>query len=88
MRAAAFSLGWTLEWVKQKNIIQNLRLDSLERDREVIREMASNLAVLAAIQDEIKDDVKSIFDRLNRRSDDQPHGPERRHNGEQHHNAG
>lgn len=78
----------TLDGLKQKNIVQDLRLDSLERDREVIREMASNLAVLAAIQDEMKDDIKSIFGRLNYRSDDQPHGPERRHNGEQHHSAG
>lgn len=44
--------------------------------------MASNIAVLAALQSEMKDDVQAIFERLNRRADDQPHTKERRKNGE------
>ena len=66
----------------QKDIaVHDTRIKALEIDREIIREMASQLAVVAALQGEMRDDVKEIFDRLNRRADDRQTGEERRHNG-------
>lgn len=85
MVCGAWVARGTLAAIEQKNALQDLRLDSLELDREVIRGMASNVAVLAALQGELKADVQAIFERLNRRTDDQPqHAPERRKNGERH----
>lgn len=83
MVGGAWAARGTLAAIEQKNALQDLRLDALELDREVIRGMASNIAVLAALQGEMKDDVQAIFERLNRRADDHPqHAPERRKNGE------
>lgn len=53
-----------LDEMRQKAAVHEVRLAALELDRETIREMASNIAVLAALQCEMKDDVKEIFDRL------------------------
>lgn len=54
-----------LEKLKQKNIVQDMRLDAIEKDRESIESMAKNLAVLAALQNEMRDDIKEIFQRCN-----------------------
>jgi len=83
MVGGAWAARGTLAAIEQKNALQDMRLDTLELDREVIRGMASNIAVLTALQSELKSDVQAIFERLNRRTDDQPqHAPERRKNGE------
>lgn len=79
----AWAARGTLAAIEQKNALQDLRLDALERDRETLHDMASNIAVLTALQSEMKDDVQAISERLNRRADDQQqHTPERRRNGE------
>ena len=82
MVGGAWAARGTLAAIEQKNALQDLRLDALERDREALRDMASNIAVLTALQSEMKDDVQAIFERLNRRADDQPNTKERRKNGE------
>ncbi|MGD9948916.1 MAG: hypothetical protein AB7U29_10610 [Desulfobulbus sp.] len=88
--AASFLIGliggtWAargvLDELKLKNVVQDMRLEALERDREAIRDMATNMAVVAALQVEMKDDVKEIFARLNLRVDDKPHETERRSDG-------
>jgi len=67
-----------LEELRQKDAALELRLAALEKTMEAIHSLDRNLAVLAALSGEMKADVKEIFDRLNRRTSDQPHIGERR----------
>ena len=45
---------------------------------EQMAEIRTNMAVMVAMQGEMKEDIKDIFARLNRRSDDRKCGDERR----------
>lgn len=54
------------------------RVEHLEKHLDALAKMSINLAVLAALQTEMKEDIKAIFDRLNRRAEDLPHEKERR----------
>lgn len=78
MVVGAWVARGTLAKIEQKSALHDQRLSILENDRASLLKMASDVAVLAALQAEMRADIQAIFERCNRRFDDQHHEPERR----------
>lgn len=74
--------GWVsrgvLESLRQADAALGVRVTNLETQLRSLASMSTSLAVIAALQDEMKDDIKEIKGRLNRRESDAPHQEERR----------
>lgn len=67
-----------LESLRQADTALALRVAHLEKQLEVLAAMSTSLAVLTALQKEMKEDIKAIFGRLDRRKSAAPHQEERR----------
>jgi len=71
-----------LEKIKQTGDNHEMRILAIEKNCgencKVLAQIATNLAVMIALQAEMKDDIKEVFDRLNRRGDDRRNDEERR----------
>jgi hypothetical protein len=71
-----------LEKIKQTNDNHEHRICIIERNCadncKVLAQISTNLAVVLALQSEMKADVKEVFDRLNRRADDRRIDEDRR----------
>ena len=74
--------GWVsrgvLESLRQADTALALRVTRLEGQLESLASISISLAVLTALQKEMKEDIKAIFGRLDRRAADTPHQEERR----------
>ena len=67
-----------LEGLRQADTALALRVTHLEKQLEALASMSISLAVLTTLQAEMKEDIKAIFGRLDRRESDSPHQEERR----------
>lgn len=76
--------GWVsrgvLESLRQADRDLDGRVTRLEKQLDALASMSISLAVLTALQKEMKEDIKAIFGRLDRRETDAPHQEERRIN--------
>jgi hypothetical protein len=76
--------GWVsrgvLESLRQADRDLDGRVTRLEKQLDALASMSISLAVLTALQKEMKEDIKAIFGRLDRREADAPHQEERRIN--------
>ena len=74
--------GWVsrgvLESLRQADTALALRVTRLEGQLESLASISISLAVLTALQKEMKEDIKAIFERLDRRESESPHQEERR----------
>lgn len=55
-----------LEGLKQADMALASRVEHLEKQLEALTSMSTSIAVLAALQSEMKEDIKAIFERLER----------------------
>ena len=67
-----------LEGLRHSAVDHERRLAIIEQQMTALSSMATNLAVLTAMHSEMKDDIKEIFKRCNRRYHDEPVGKDRR----------
>lgn len=67
-----------LENLRQADTALALRVTHLEKQLDALASMSISLAVLTTLQTEMKEDIKAIFGRMDRREADAPHHVERR----------
>lgn len=74
--------GWVsrgvLDNLREADKALALRVTHLEKQLDALSSMSISLAVLTTLQAEMKEDIKAIFGRLNRRKEDLPHEEEQR----------